>query len=269
MRRAARSPAGCGRRSGRAGPVWPLLVLGALAPWPLSGQPARGAAPAVPDLSETWGRLGCSGGQPCPFIPSELPLKARAIGFMQAFDEALGPKYDCVPATMPSLVIDPYNFKIDQYPERLVFTYEKDDIVRTIWLNGAGPQPSVYDVYWQGHSAGRYEGDRLVIETTRFPFDPTGLDDMYNVPSSTQKKVTERYWREGERLKADVVTEDPLFLTQPVQFEFEWERTDQPLELPYACDPVLAKRPLRYIPSKYQDPAWIAMPPVPSTPPSP
>lgn len=227
----------------------------------------RGAA--VPDLAETWARRGCTGGQPCPFIPTELPLKARAIGFIQAFDEALAPKYDCAQATMPSLIIDPYNFAIEQQRDRLVFTYEKDDIIRTIWLNGSGPKPTVYDQYWQGHSVGRYEGSVLIVETTKFPFDPTGLDDMYNIPSSTQKRVVERYWREGDTLKADVVTEDPLFLTQPVQFQFEWTRTDDPLFLPYSCDPVLAKQPLEFIPSKYQDPNFIALPALPSTPPSP
>jgi hypothetical protein len=225
---------------------------------------------AAPDLSEIWARRGCTGGQPCPFIPTELPLKARAIGFIQAFDEALGPKYDCAPATMPSLVIDPYNFAIEQRADRLIFTYEKDDIVRTVWLDGKGPQPSVYDVYWQGHSVGRYDDDGvLVVETTKFPFDPTGLDDMYNIPSSTQKRVVERYWREGDTLKAEIVTEDPLLLTRAVVFTFEWQRTEQPLELPYACDPELAKQPLKFIPSKYQDPGFVTLPALPSTPPSP
>ena len=73
---------------------------------------------------------------------------------------------------------------------------------------------------------GRYENGVLIVETTKFPFDPTGLDDMYNIPSSTQKRVVERYWRDGDTLKADIVTEDPLFLTRPVQFQFEWQRTD-------------------------------------------
>jgi hypothetical protein len=250
----------------------PLGALGALgASWlaALLAAPGAAAQTAAPALEETWARRGCTGGQPCPFIPSQLPLKARAIGFMQAFDEPLGPKYDCVPATMPSLVIDPYNFQIQHHDDRLVFTYEKDDIVRTVWLEGHGPTPSVYDVYWQGHSVGRYEDGALVIETTDFPFDPTGLDDMYNIPSSTQKRVIERYWREGDVLKADIVTEDPLFLYEPVRFQFEWERTDRPLELPYACDPELAKQPLKFIPSKYKDPGWVALPPAPSTPPSP
>jgi hypothetical protein len=170
---------------------------------------------------------------------------------------------------MPSLIIDPYNFAIEQERDRLVFTYEKDDIVRTIWLNGAGPKPTVYDQYWHGHSVGRVESGVLIVETTKFPFDPTGLDDMYNIPSSTQKRVIERYWREGDTLKADIVTEDPLFLTRPVQFTFEWQRTDDELVLPYACDPELAKQPLQLIPSKYQDPNLVALPALPSTPPSP
>jgi hypothetical protein len=246
-----------------------LLAAAQLASTPLEAQSARRAAAKAPDLAAIWARGGCTGGQPCPFIPSELPLKARAIGFMQAFDEPLGPKYDCVPATMPSLIIDPYNFKIEQHDDRLVFAYEKDDIVRTIWLDDHGPQPSVYDVYWQGHSVGRYEDGSLVVETTKFPFDPTGLDDMYNIPSSTQKRVIERYWREGDTLKAEIVTEDPLFLARPVEFQFEWRRTDTPLELPYACDAELAKQPLKYIPSKYQDPGFVALPALPSTPASP
>ncbi len=231
---------------------------------------AQRSGGSAPDLVETWARRGCTGGQPCPFIPTELPLKARAIGFIQAFDEALGPKYDCAQATMPSLVIDPYNFTIEQQRDRLVFTYEKDDIVRTIWLNGAGPEADASTISTgKGTPWGATRTVCLIVETTKFPFDPTGLDDMYNIPSSTQKRVVERYWREGDALKADIVTEDPLFLTRPVQFQFEWQRTDEPLVLPYACDPELAKQPLQFIPSKYQDPNLIALPALPSTPPSP
>jgi hypothetical protein len=218
-----------------------------------------GAAQApVPDLTEIWSRRGCGERRPgdvkCPFEVADLPLTGRAIGLRDAFDEILAPKYDCVQATVPSLIIDPYNFKIEQMSDRLIFTYEKDDIVRTIWLNGAGPKPGVYDFFLHGHSVGRYEGSQLIVETGKFTFDPTGLDDMLNLPSSTQKRVTERYWREGNRLKVDVLTEDPLILREPIKFTFEWERTDSPLILPYDCDPELAKQPIQFLPSKYNDP---------------
>src|SRR5690606_32264008 len=144
---------------------FPALVAGAAAVLAAGVPPPASAQRDIPDLTSIWARRGCTGGQSCPFIPSELPLKARAIGFMQAFDEPLGPKYDCVQATMPSLVIDPYNFAIEQHEDRLVLTYEKDDIVRTIWLEGHAPQPAVYDVFWQGHSVGRYQDGALVGET--------------------------------------------------------------------------------------------------------
>jgi hypothetical protein len=217
---------------------------------------AQTSSAGVPNLSEIWARKGCvPNSDVCPYIETEKPLTARAKAFRNMFDELAAPKYDCVQATAPSLIIDPYNFRIEQRPDRVIMTYEKDDIVRTVWLEGHGhPRPSVYDFFIQGYSTGKYEGNQLIVETTRFMFDPTGLDDMRNLPSSTQKRVVERYWREGNLLKVDVVTEDPIFLLEPIRFGFEWQRTDQPLSLPYDCDPELAKQPLQFTPTKYPEP---------------
>lgn len=241
-----------------------ILLLGALscawAPAIVSAQ-GRTRATGIPSLGATWNRRGCvENPVTCPMNVKTLPLRARTIGFREAFDEVLAPKYDCVQATIPSLINDPYNFAIEQLDDRLIFRYEKDDVVRTIWLEGHGrPGPGVYDFYMQGYSVGHYENGELVVETTRFTFDPIGLDDMINVPSSTQKRVVERYWREGDSLFADVITEDPLFLLEPIEMSFEWERTDTPLLLPYGCDPELAKAQLELLPPKYQDPGWVRM----------
>jgi hypothetical protein len=209
----------------------------------------------LPALDGIWSRSGCVPDPvTCPMNIAALPLRARAVGFRDAFDEVLAPKYDCVQATIPSLINDPYNFAIEQLDDRLIFRYEKDDVVRTIWLDGhPHPSPGVYDFYHQGHSVGHYEGDNLVIETTRFAFDPIGLDDMLNVPSSTQKRVVERYWRDGETLYTHVVTEDRLFLLEPIEMSFEWQRTDTPLILPYGCDPEISKLQLDLLPPKYED----------------
>ena len=216
----------------------------------------------IPDLSGNWDRRGCMPNPgTCPFVFAELPLRARTIGFMDAWDEAAGPKYDCVQATSPSIVVDPYSFQVTQMEDRVIFTYEKDDVVRTIWLEGHGhPEPSPYDFTVQGHAVGRYEGDQLIVITSKFAFDPHGLDDMSNIPSSTLKRVTERYWREADSLKADVITEDAIFLMEPVQFFAEWAISDQPLVLPYACLPELARQPAQFLPSKYQDPGWVRLP---------
>jgi len=222
---------------------------------------AQADGAAASELAGIWSRRGCVANPvTCPMNPRTLPLRARTIGFREAFDEVLAPKYDCVQAAVPSLINDPYNFSIESLSDRLVFRYEKDDVVRTIWLEGFGhPDPGTYDFYIQGHSVGRFEDGALIVETTRFTFDPVGLDDMINIPSSTQKRVVERYWRERDTLRADVVTEDPLFLSSPIEMSFEWTATETPLVLPYGCDPELAKIQLDLLPPKYQDPGWIRL----------
>ncbi len=226
---------------------------------------AQTATAPVPDLAGIWspGDNCTPNGVTCPFVFRELPLKARALGFMAAWDETAGPKYDCVQATSPSLVADPYAFAIEQREDRVVFTYEKDDIVRTVWLEGHGhPEPPVYEFTVQGYSRGRYEDGSLVVETSAFTFDPHGLDDMANVPSSTRKRVVETYRREGDGLRADVVTEDPVFLNEAIAFTRLWEPQEAPLILPYACLPELASQPVQFVPSKYADPDMIRLPEV-------
>ena len=107
-----------------------------------------------------------------------------------------------------------------------------------------------------GYSTGRYEGNQLIVETSRFTFDPEGFaGDALNAPSSTQKRLTERYSREGETLKLELTAEDPIFLLQPFTYTMAWRVTTEPLSLPWSCDPAAAQRNLNVVRSKYpQDP---------------
>ena len=228
-------------------------------------QGVQAQAPAVTppaNINGIWDRMGCvSNGVTCPFDVATLPLRARALGFREAFDEVLAPKYDCAAATLPSLISDPYRFQIDQQRDRVVITYEKDDVVRTVWLNGHGHrEPAIGEFFQHGYSKGWYEKDQLVIETTKFTFDPNGLDDMANLPSSTAKKVIERYWRDGDIMRVDVTIEDPLFLTAPVKLTDTFQSSDRPLILPFGCEPELARQPLQFLPPKYMEPAFVRIP---------
>jgi hypothetical protein len=184
-------------------------------------------------------------------------LTARGKAFADAFDELAAPKYDCWPATLPLIFGDPYAWQIEQAEDRVTFTYEKDDVVRTVWLEGHGhaaPEPG--DFFIHGHSVGRYEGNQLVVETTHFTFDPGGLaGDYLTAPSSTQKRLVERYWREGEGLRLGLTVEDPIFLREPIEYVMEWQTSAEELSLPWDCDPTAAQRNLKVVPTKYpQDP---------------
>lgn len=187
---------------------------------------------------------------------------ARALAMAKAFDEVLSPTYDCQQLMTPFLMRNFFNSEIVQQPDRVLLRYEKDDVVRTVWLEGHGhAAPGAYDYTIQGHSAGRYENNQLVVVTTKFAWSPIGLSDdgggptePFHVPASALKKVTERYWREGNRLKADVTTEDPLILREPFHFTLEWERDEKATELVrYACTPEDSRYPAQFQPSKYPD----------------
>ena len=219
------------------------------------GVTAQAVAVEVPDLVGVWdggGRVRRVNGPNMPWTSDNFPvLNERALAFQEVFDEAIAPKYDCVPAASPALQYDPYFMEAVQWPDRVLFRYEKDDQLRTVWLDGREPPPNEFSV--QGFSVGRYEGDALIVETTNFVFDITGFDDYNGIPSSQLKKVTERYWREGEELRMTLTVEDPLFLREPASYTTRWLPAPEGYRLnPYECDAEEARRAVKYMIPKYR-----------------
>ena len=218
--------------------------------------------PGVPDLAGVFIGRSCvpANSNVCPEMSragAAQLLTARARAFAEAFDELAAPKYDCGPATLPGLFGDPYAWEVQQLADRVTLKYEKDDVVRTIWLEGHGhPRPAAGAFFIHGYSTGRYEGDELVVETTKLAFDPAGIaGDFLSAPSSTQKRLIERYSREDDNLRMDLTVEDPIFLLAPIKYVMQWRPSDQALSLPWDCDAAAAQRNLRLVPSKYpQDP---------------
>lgn len=210
----------------------------------------------IPDLAGVWDgtpRARPVNGPTMPWVPGEnFPvLNERALAYQEVFDEALAGKYDCVPASSPALQYDPYFLEIVQWPDRVLFRYEKDDQLRTVWLDGRQPTPLDYGI--QGFSVGRYEDEALVVETTHFLFDLTGFDDYNGIPSSQLKKVTERYWRQDEELRLTLTVEDELFLREPASYTTRWLPAPSGYRLnPYNCNAEDARRAVKYMPPKYR-----------------
>jgi hypothetical protein len=229
----------------------PVLLAWSIDSVGQEGLPA--GPPPAPDLTGRYSPLTCApNGFDCPFAVEDVKLTTAGKKMWDAYEEVIGPKFDCAQATPPSLFADPYRWAIHQLTDRVIFEYEKDDIIRTVWLQGwPHPEPGSYDASWQGHSHGYYEDDELVVVTTRYHYDPHGIEDFGGIPSSTLKRVTERYRREGDRLHLQALTEDPLILEEPIYFEFEYLAGDDPLILPYGCELDQARFPTQYAdPSK-------------------
>jgi hypothetical protein len=232
-----------------------LTVIWGLDPT-LHAQSAPAADPGgIPDLAGTWdggARARPVNSERVPWGKENFPeLNARALAYQQVFDEALAPKYDCQPSTSPALQYDPYMMEVVQWPDRVLFRYEKDDQLRTVWLDGRKPTALNFGI--QGFSVGRYEGSALLVETTHFVFDITGFDDYNALPSSSQKRVLERYWREGNDLRVTVTVEDPLFLKKPASYTTRWIPAPKGYRLtPFDCDQESARASIKFLPPKYK-----------------
>jgi hypothetical protein len=199
-------------------------------------------AQAAPNLSGIWQRTRTVAPN-----PATLPLNARGVALREAIDESLAPMYDCVPATIPHILGDPYNFSIEQRPDRVIFRFEKDAVTRTAWLGGRDANPGDYALH--GYSKAKYEGNTLVVDTRFYTFDPGGLEDKPPmIPSSTQKRTIERYTRNGDTLTVDVELADPLILKEPVKFQFQFRPTKDALVEWPECDLEQARAPINYMP---------------------
>lgn len=88
-----------------------------------------------------------------------------------------------------------------------------------------------------GHSLGRWESGVLVIETSNFTENPTGIADA--LPSSIEKHLVERFALAPDRqsLVYSFVLSDPVYLVEPVAGETRWlYRPNVDFEL-IPCDP--------------------------------
>jgi hypothetical protein len=216
---------------------------------------APAASAQIPNLAGIWdggGRVRPVNSETVPWGKDNFPvLNERALAYQKVFDEAIAPKYDCQPATPPAIEYDPYSMEVIQMPDRVIFNYEKDDQVRTVWLDGR--QPTVHDMSIQGFSVGHYENGALIVDTDHYFFDITGFDDYNGIPSSPLKKVHERYWREGQELKVTVTVEDEMFLRKPASYTTRWlpQRPGYKLDK-WDCDPEASRAPVKMMPSKYK-----------------
>ncbi len=217
-------------------PNYPTARIPTLA----NGQPNLDAPPprtadGKPDLSGLWrgvGSVGTSAGNaaPAPAAPPQasfrdigqnikdgLPLTAEGRETLKvrvADNSKDNPEAHCLPMGIVQLHTQGAPRKFLQMPGELVVLYEASMERREIFTDGRplpdnDPQPWYY-----GYSAGRWDGDTLVVETTGFRDD--GWLDIIGSPLSEAGTVTERFRRPTfGRMEIDVTIEDKRMYTRP------------------------------------------------------
>ena len=104
--------------------------------------------------------------------------------------------------------------RIIQLPGEVIFLYEdiSGDPYRIIPTDGR-PHRSNANPSYYGDSAGRWEGDTLVIDVTNFVEDTWFGEGGYF--HTDAMRVRERLWKVGENLAYQVTVDDPNVLTAP------------------------------------------------------
>jgi len=143
---------------------------------------------------------------------------AVPYGRRRAIPPAQGNDYvgACNPLGLVRMILyDPAPMEMIMTPNRIIQRFEWTWDHREIWLDGrALPNVDAYLPRWDGYSAGKWEGNTLVVTTV-------GLDDRqwldhFGYPISDQARVEERWTRKYHNImELEITVTDPVIYTQP------------------------------------------------------
>ena len=199
--------------------------------WPASAQTGSKAtdiprlADGKPDFNGVWDRPRVSDiTQDSSVCGSGAPItgcKQKGSGPLTFTKEGdaiwKGPRYDyaarCLPWGYTRAMQTSYPVEFVQTPKRFTILFESNNIFHVVPTDGR-TLPKDLEASWMGKSAGRYEGDTLVIETAGFN-GQTWIDTAEH-PSSDALHVTERLrYLDKDHLEYEVTWNDPKIYAQP------------------------------------------------------
>jgi len=197
-----------------------------------------------PDFSGAWTTFRGAQGAGAFFAPSGDPLLTEeaqaARSDFQAVTEGTnhGSGNSCVGYGMPASVLGSggYPMEIIQRPEQLFVIYEAHSEIRRIYLGDEIRNPAGFFPERNGYSTAHWEGDRLIIETTRLK---TQVDSRY--PHSNEATIREEYYlgepqEDGTRVLLNELTmTDPLWLEEPFSTVKRWQELSDYHVLTYEC----------------------------------
>jgi len=106
---------------------------------------------------------------------------------------------------------------------------------RVIWMDGR-PHPSPNAPHtWMGFSTGVWEGNMLTVTTTHVK---QGWHRRENIPASDEVTVIEHYIRHGNVMTHISVTEDPIYLAEPLikSEDFNYNENPNAFNPFYPCE---------------------------------
>jgi hypothetical protein len=170
------------------------------------GAAGRGAAGNAGNAGNAGGRGGRGGPS---FTPQYEAMRAAAAKAPQPEDSETA---NCLPPGMPGIMGQPYPMEFLLTPGKVTIVIEAYTQVRHIYTDGRA-LPAEPDPKFFGTSAGRWEGDTLVVETV-------GFNDFVQlargVGHSDKMKIVERFrLTDPDTMSIETTITDPVALTAP------------------------------------------------------
>ena len=107
----------------------------------------------------------------------DVKLTPAGQAEFDAFRTENDPAFRCIMPGIPKGFTDPYPMEIIQQDHQIVFLYEYFHQVRRVYMDGR-EAPDYWPTSLSGYSTGHWEGDTLVVRTTRLSpnqLSPLGL----------------------------------------------------------------------------------------------
>jgi hypothetical protein len=134
------------------------------------------------------------------------------------YEPSQGAALDCTPEgdSLRHQITAPVPMKIEQLDDRVVFSYEYWNAVRTVYMDGR-KQPEGEPATRLGRSSGRYEGLTLIVETTNVIPNVTGVPGGGAFAPSADTLFVERYTHNPDsgRLDLELTIIDPVHFRKP------------------------------------------------------
>ena len=216
--------------------------------------PAPRTADGRPDFSGLWRGITAPPGvrprQPPPGpaiavyrevgqnLPEGLPVTPYGLDLLKqrlATDGRQNPQARCLPMGIVQLHLQGAPRKFVQTPAVTAILYEAAGETRQIFTDGRTLPPPEAQPWWNGYSVGRWEGDDLVVTTTRFR--DGGWLDLIGSPLTDAGTITERFRRPTfARMEIDITVDDPKAYTRPFTVRGYQELMLDDALIEFVCD---------------------------------
>jgi hypothetical protein len=154
---------------------------------------------------------------PARAVTEHLPFTQEALAAKARWNPADDPVTRCEQPGMPITMKPPTPIEFVNNGDSITLRSQYFETARTIHLRGSQPSAENIPATHLGYSVGRWEGNTLVVETTRISHP---YFDISGTPQSEAVAILERFTLSADQSRLDfqMTITDPATFTEPATF---------------------------------------------------